>query len=260
MDIPPYSPASTEVENEMRMIANKIAGRPTSNEDQVEANLIRQEMVSMWLSNWKPVLKQLWHLQRTYGGAEQWARATGNEQDIQVAFEETSEQFDFKLTFNADSLDQDKVLDKLKALGEVFAQYDRQGQANFGELMKLYAESIDPNLADRLIMPQQASSQKEIEETSADLAKIASGQVVNAPENSNTQLRRQVVEGFLEGTEEIPAIDVQQRLQSDEGFKARLDNYMKQISFQDQQRRNGLTGKLGAPPGNVPATNAVANG
>lgn len=260
MDIPPYSPASTEVEGEMRMIANKIAGRPTSNEDQVEANLIRQEMVSMWLANWRPVLKQLWHLQRTYGGPEQWTRATGNEQEIQVAFEETSEQFDFKLSFNADSLDQDKVLDKLKALGEVFAQYDRQGQANFGELMKLFAESIDPNLADRLIMPQQASSQKEIEETSADLAKIASGQVVNAPENSNTQLRKQVVEGFLEGTEEIPALDVQQRLQSDEGFKARLDNYMKQISFQEQQQKNALTGKLGAPPGNVPASNSVANG
>lgn len=256
MDIPAYSPASTEVENELRMIANKIAGRPTSNEDQVEANLIRQEMVSMWLANWRPVLKQLWHLQRTYGGPEQWVRATGNEQDLQATFEETSEQFDFELTFNADSLDQDKSLDKLKALGEVFSQYDRQGQANFGELMKLFAESIDPNLADRLIMPQQASTQKEVEETSSDLAKIASGQVVNAPENANPQLRMQVVQGYLQGTEEIPGEDIQNRLQQDEGFKARLENYMKQISFQEQQQRNALTGKLGAPPGNVPASSA----
>ena len=254
MDIPPYSPASTEVENEMRMIANKIAGRPTSNEDQVEANLIRQEMVTMWLSSWKPVLKQLWHLQRTYGGPEQWTRATGNEQELQVAFEETSEQFDFKLTFNADSLDQEKVLDKLKALGEVFAQYDRNGQANFGELMKLFAEAIDPNLADRLIMPQQASSAKEVEETSADIAKIASGQVVNAPENANSELRMQVIEGWVKGTEEIPAQDIQEKLQSDEGFKARLENYVKQIQHQAQQQKNALTGKLGAPAGNVPAT------
>ncbi len=254
MDIPPQSPASSEVENELRMIANKIAGRPTSAEDQVEANLIRQEMVSMWLSNWRPVLKQIWHLQRTYGGAEQWTRAMGNEQDLEVAFEETSEKFDFELTFNADSLDQEKVLDKLKALGEVFAQYDRQGQANFGELMKLFAEAIDPNLADRLIMPQQASSDKEIEETSSDLAKIASGQVVNAPENANTDLRKQVVQGYLEGTEEIPGQDIQERLQSDEGFKARLENYIKQIDHQAQQRKNALTGKLGAPPGNVPGT------
>ena len=255
MDIPKYSPASTEVEKELRMIANKIAGRPTSEEDQAEANLLRQEMVSMWTNNWRPVLKQIWHLQRTYGGPEQWIRAMGNEQDAPIAFEETSEKFDFELAFNADSLDQEKVLDKLKALGEVFSQYDRNGQANFGELMKLFAESIDPNLADRLITPQQTASNKEIEETSNDLAKISSGQVVNAPENANTQLRMQVVQGFLQGTQEIPANDVQERLQSDEGFKARLEGYVKQIEHQEQQRRNALTGKLGSPPGNVPASN-----
>lgn len=255
MDIPKYTPASVEVERELRMIANKIAGRPTSEEDQAEANLIRQEMVAMWLSNWRPVLKHIWHLMRTYGGPEQWIRALGNEQDAPIAFEETSEKFDFELTFNADSLDQEKVLDKLKALGEVFAQYDRNGQANFGELMKLFAESIDPNLADRLIVPQQQASEREVEETSQDLAKISSGQVVNAPENANTQLRMQVIQGYLQGTEEIPAKDIQERMQSDEGFRARLEGYIKQIQFQEQQRRNALTGKLGSPPGNVPASN-----
>jgi hypothetical protein len=105
-------------------------------------------------------------------------------------------------------------------------------------------------------MPQQASTQKEVEETSSDLAKIASGQVVNAPENANPQLRMQVVQGYLQGTEEIPGQDIQNRLETDEGFKARLENYLKQISFQEQQQRNALTGKLGAPPGNVPASNA----
>ena len=120
--------------------------------------------------------------------------------------------------------------------------------------MKLFAESIDPNLADRLIIPQEQAGEKEVEETSQDLAKISSGQVVNAPDNANTQLRMQVVQQYLQGTEEIPAQDVAQRLQSEEGFKARLENYVKQIEHQEAQRRNALTGKLGAPPGNVPAS------
>ena len=148
------------------------------------------------------------------------------------------------------------MIERLKALGDIFGQFDRQGVARYDEFLKLFAESIDPSLADRLIMPQQEAQDKEIEETSQDIAKIASGQVVNAPNNANTQLRMQVLQNYMEGTEEIPAQDVQSRLQSEEGFKARLENYINQIQHQEQQRRNALTGKLGAPPGNVPASSA----
>ncbi len=91
-------------------------------------------------------------------------------------------------------------------------------------------------------------------ETSADIAKIYSGQVVTAPQNSNSQLRLQIMQQYLQGTQEIPAEDVQARLQEDEQFAARLTNYASQLEFQQQQNRNALTGALGAPPGNVPAT------
>jgi hypothetical protein len=61
---------------------------------------------------------------------------------------------------------------------------------------------------------------------------------------------------YLQGTQEIPGTDVQTRLQEDEQFAARLQNYAQQLEFQQQQQRNALTGALGAPPGNVPATSA----
>jgi hypothetical protein len=64
----------------------------------------------------------------------------------------------------------------------------------------------------------------------------------------------QMLQQYLQGTEEIPASDVQERMQSDEQFAARLQNYSSQLSFQEQQQKNALTGKLGAPPGNVPAS------
>lgn len=256
MNIPKYSPASMEVENSLRDIAKGLMGRPTSEEDKVEANLVRQERISTWLNNWRPVLRQIWFLQKTYGGQETWTRALGNEEDAQVAFDELADFFDFNLTFDANSLDQAQMIERLKALGEIFGQYDRQGVARYDEFMKLFAESIDPSLADRLIMPQQEAQDKEIEETSQDIAKIASGQVVNAPENANTQLRMQIIQQYLEGTDEIPAQDIQNKLQSEEGFKARIENYVNQIQHQEQQRKNALTGRLGAPPGNVPASSA----
>ena len=256
LDIPKYSPASMEVEQSLRNIARQIMGRPTSEEDKIEANLIRQDRIATWLENWRPVLKQIWHLQKTYGGQESWVRALSNEQDMEIAFDDVSELFDFTLTFDANNFDQAQTIERLKVLGEIFSQFDREGVARYEEFLKLFAESIDPTLSDRLIMPKQEAQEKEVEETSQDIAKIASGQVVNAPPNANTQLRQQIIQQYLEGTKEIPATDVQNRLQSDEGFKARIENYMKMLAHQDAQRRNALTGRMGAPPGNAPASSA----
>lgn len=254
MDIPQYSPASMEVENSLRNIARQLMGKPTSEEDKVEATMVRQDRIASWLDNWRPVLKQIWHLQKTYGGQESWQRALQNQEDIEVAFDELSDFFDFTITFDANSLDQETNMNRLKALGEIFGSFDREGIARYDEFLRLFAESIDPTLADRLIMPKQEASEKEVEETSADIAKISSGQVVNAPQNANVEMRMKVIQDWLQGTEEIPGQDNQQKMQSDEAFQARMQNYMSQLSHQSQQRKNALTGRMGAPPGNVPAT------
>ncbi len=256
MDIPKYSPASMEVEQSLRNIARQIMGRPTSEEDKVEATMVRQDRIATWLDNWRPVLKQIWHLQKTYGGQESWVRALSNEQDLQVAFDDVSELFDFTLTFDANSLEKESI-ERLKILGDIFGQFDREGVARYDEFLKLFAEHIDPTLADRLIMPKQEASEKEAEETSADIAKISSGQVVNAPQNANVDMRMQILNNFLQGTDEIPAKDVQERYQSDESFKARIDNYMAMLQHQQQQQKNALTGRMGAPAGNAPPTSAV---
>ncbi len=257
MDIPKYSPASMEVEQSLRNIARQIMGRPTSEEDKVEATMVRQDRIATWLDNWRPVLKQIWHLQKTYGGQESWVRALSNEQDLQVAFDDVSELFDFTLTFDANSLDQKESIERLKILGDIFGQFDREGVARYDEFLKLFAEHIDPTLADRLIMPKQEASEKEAEETSADIAKISSVQVVNVPQNANVDMRSQILNNFLQGTDEIPAKDVQERYQSDESFKARIDNYMAMLQHQQQQQKNALTGRMGAPAGNAPPTSAV---
>ena len=67
-------------------------------------------------------------------------------------------------------------------------------------------------------------------ETSNDIAKIASGQAVNPPQNANAQLN--CTQQYLQGTEQIPADDVQQRLQQDEKFRQRMELYQKQLTFQ----------------------------
>jgi len=120
--------------------------------------------------------------------------------------------------------------------------------------LRKFLEAIDPNLAGQLIAPAEEATDKEIKETSSDLAKIFSGQVVNAPQGANSQLRLQFMQTYLQGTEEIPATDIQQRMQEDENFAKRLQTYAGQLEQQQAQQRNALIGQLGTAPGNVPAS------
>ena len=73
----------------------------------------------------------------------------------------------------------------------------------------------------------------------------------------NPQLRLQVIQQYLQGTEDISGEDIQARLQQDEKFKARLEKYSNQLTFMIQQQENARTGALGTTAGNIPASVAV---
>ena len=255
MTIPPLPAASTQVEEHLRGIANKLTGRATGPEDAVEAQVIKQTLVNTFLHGWSQVLKRMWALDRAYN-QEIWFRVTNNAEGMRFIMDETAEEYDFNLTFNTINNDEEKVIQKLQSVGQIMAQYDRQGQARYDVFLRTFLDAIDPNMASQLIMPAQEATTKEIIETSNDIAKIASGQVVNAPQGANAQLRLQVMQQYLQGTEQIPAEDVQARLQQDEKFRQRMETYQGQLTFMIQQQQNALTGQLGTAPGNVPATAA----
>jgi hypothetical protein len=258
METPKYSPASTQVEMQIRQLCDRVTGRATGPDDAVEANVIKQHLVNCWLSGWKEVLKRVWCLDRTYSGPMIWFRVTNNEQGAQLILDETAELYDFNISWNSMNQDESKVIEKLDTVGKLMSQYDRQGVSRFDIYLRKVIEAIDPNLANELIMPTQEATTKEIIETSNDIAKIASGQVVNAPQGANSQLRLQVLQQYISGSDEIPATDVQERLQSDENFAKRLQTYAGQLEFQQQQQQNALIGQLGTSPGNVPGTSMAA--
>ena len=85
--------------------------------------------------------------------------------------------------------------------------------------LKVYLDSVDPNLSAQLIAPMEEATTKEVVETTLDFSKISSGMVVNAPPSANAQLRLQVIQQILTGTNEIPATDLQEKLQSDENLE-----------------------------------------
>ena len=199
------------------------------------------------------MLKRIWALDRAYN-QDVWFRVTGNEQGMRVIMDETASDYDFQLTFNSLNNDEELVIKKLETIGQVMSNFDRNGTARFDVYLKTFLEAIDPNLASQLLLPKEEATNKEIIETSMDIAKISSGQVVNVPQNANPELRLNVLKSYLQGSETIPAEDVQQRLQQDEKFRQRIETYQNQLTFAVQQKQNALIGKLGTAPGNVPGS------
>ena len=169
--------------------------------------------------------------------------------------DQTAEVYDFNITWNMLSADESRVMEKLDSIGKLMATYDKNGVSRFDVYLRKVLEAVDPNLADELILPQQEATEKEVAETSLDLAKIASGQVVDIPQQGiNPQLRLQVLQSYLQGTAELPATDVQKRLQEDEAFAKRIQQYSSQLEFVATQQKNALIGRLGTAPGNMPAS------
>ena len=243
---------SVEIEQAVRNNMNRAFGRPVPGEDPQHATDILQDNVDQWLRNWVKVMNQMWDLYQQFGSDSTFFRVIGSNDVEAMEFirSEGHERVDFYLDYAVINADAGALLEKLRVIGETAAQHDRTGSFDFDEWLRAVAGAIDSSYPDRFIKPIQKATEEEMRQTQDDLAKIASGQTVNAPENSNVELRMQVVQQYMQGTEDIPATDVQERLQSDEHFQARLQKYMEQLQFQQTQRDNARIGKLGTEPGN----------
>ena len=138
-----------------------MTGRPTDEADAVGANVYTQDMVDKWLHGWKEVIGHVWRLQKAYGDDKIWFRVTNNQQGAEIIMDATGNRYDVDLTWNTINADEEKQAMKLEKLGTVLAQFDRNGQVDFGEFARIFVESMDPNLATRLIMRETAIAKEE---------------------------------------------------------------------------------------------------
>lgn len=247
MDIPAFDPGSREIEETLLEAMDRYFGRDPERPE--ESRVVLQRLVDNWLLGWKMVARQIWMLYRQYGPDEEYFRVIGaNEEEMQrFSKDEVPEKYDIYFNFDTVTLDRENHLKTLETLGNVIAQHDRTGQVDFGKFIRIFINAINPTYADEILQPQNAATQKEIEQTQSDLSKMASGIAVNAPQNANVQLRNQVIQEYIT----IP--QNQQRLQGDELFQQLLEQYSKSLQLQVQQQQNAVIGR-GQIPGAGPAS------
>ena len=108
-------------------------------------------------------------------------------------------------------------------------------------LLDVAAASIDPVMADAVLQPVETAQQQVIKDVTDDLAKIFSG--IEMPARpSGAGIAMQAIQQYTQQP------DVAERLQSDEAFRARLEKYAGQYTFQIQQAQNAQIGRVGTAP------------
>jgi hypothetical protein len=150
------------------------------------------------------------------------------------------ENYDIIISYDVLNSDPETQEQKLQQLVQL-TQLDRSGRINIDSLLDAAANNIDPVLADRILQPTEAAFEQVVNQVTDDLSKIFAGIEMPARPNG-AQIAMQVIEQY------VTQPDVAARLQSDEAFRARIEKYAGQYTFQMQQQQNAQIGRIGTEP------------
>ena len=234
---PPSPTGSIEIEKTMEAQADRLCGLDeTSQISQVR----KQFLVDKFLQHSAEVLQMCYKCFQRFGPDSVFFRVTGSPDPVEFDKGNPDENYDIMISYdvlNSDPETQEKKLNQLVAL----TQLDRSGRINIDALLDAAANSIDPVLADRVLQPTEAAQEQVVRQVTDDLAKIFAGIEMPARPNG-AQIAMQVIEQY------VTQPDVAARLQSDEAFRARIEKYIGQYTFQMQQSQNAQIGRVGTEP------------
>lgn len=242
LDRPQGDPLTEQSEQILRDTFNDYFGFLSKEGDPADAQNKRQNATDKFLSCLSAVFNQVFELNRQYGDPEVTFRVLGMKDAEALTFVKgDSGQYNFFFTWDVQSADAEKMQMKWKAILEGIQLLNRDGNVNFATTIQAYIESIDPVLAEKILDPTSVGQDKVIKEENNDLAQIFAG--IPAPIKIGTppQLGLQTMQQYIQN-----APDVQQRLQTDEAFRTRIETRMKQYQMQLAQQSNRLVGVYGA--------------
>ena len=234
---PPYNQGSLEMEKTMEQQADRLVGL-----DEVSpiSQIRKQFLVDKFLSHSAEVISQCYRCFQRFGPDQIFFRVTGVPDPQTFNKGNADENFDVTISYDVLNTDPEKQENKLNQMVSLL-QLDRNGRINVDNLLTLIAGSVDPVLADGILEPVEVAQEKLLKDITDDLSKIYAGIEVPA-RPSGAQAALQVIQQYSQQQ------DIQQRLQEDEAFAARLQKYAGQYQFAVQQAQNAQIGRVGTAP------------
>tara|TARA_R100000388_G_scaffold94993_1_gene84898 strand:+ start:5729 stop:7816 length:2088 start_codon:yes stop_codon:yes gene_type:complete len=234
---PPAPNGSIEIESTLEMQADSLVGLDIQNP---LSKVRRQFLVDKYLEHCAQVLKMCFKCFQRFGPDSVFFKVTGAPEAQTFSKGDPNENYDVIITYdvlNNDPEIQEKKLQQIVNLTGL----DRSNRINIDFLLEAMANAIDPVLADSILQPAEVAQQEMLDNVTDDLAKIFAGIEVPARPNG-AGIAMQIIQNYAQQP------DIQQRLQSDESFRARFEKYVGQYQFMQQQAQNAQIGRIGTNP------------
>lgn len=238
---PAVDPVTDDSEDRLTASFKEYNGLASRDGDPVLSPLENQFEIDKYMTGWAKSYRQVFNLYKRFGSEQVYFRVIGLQQADPTLFEKgpDDESFDFYMAYDVQSQDFERMTAKMTALVQA-AQLDRDGTVKWPELMQVVMESIDPNLAERVLQPADVGTKQMIDDLQTDFAKLSAGVNVNMKMGTPPQIALQAIQNWVQSP------DVQQKLASDEAFRERVTAYAKQAEMQQMQNQNKQIGRLGA--------------
>ena len=241
---PPAPNGSIEIESTLELQADSLVGLDVSNP---LSKVRRQFLVDKYLEHCAQVLKMCFKCFQRFGPDSVFFKVTGSPDAMTFSKGDPNENYDVIITYdvlNNDPEIQEKKLQQIVNLTGL----DRSNRINIDFLLEAMANAIDPVLADSILQPAEVAQQEMLENVTNDLAKIFAGIEVPARPNG-AGIAMQIIQNYAQQP------DIQQRLQSDEAFRARFEKYVQQYQFMQTQMQNAEIGRIGTNPAQMGGMN-----
>lgn len=241
LDKPGADPNTEESEIRLIQTFNQYNGIIEQGNDPTLTNTLNQHEVEQYLAGWSEAYEQVWKLYQQYGDDKVFFRVIGLQKAGPEVFQKgnPNEEYDIYMSYDVLAMSPEMQTQKLENIAKICATADKYGQVDYSQLLQLMLESVDPNIAERIILPKDAAAQKFVTDEQSALSKIFAGMDQDIHQGDPAQLGLQVIQQYAQ------APDVQQRLQQDPNFKQRLEKRAKQYQFQLTQANNAKIGRLG---------------
>lgn len=235
-DVP--SNASLEGSIELEKTLQEQADRIVGLDDSEISNIRKQFLVDKFLRHCAEVLKMCFVCFQRFGPDYIFFRVTGVPDPQQFQKGSPDENFDITISFDSINTDPDTQESKIKQLVDL-VRLDRNGRINMDNLLMSVGNMIDPVLSDSIMQEDTDASAEMQKQILDDLSKIFAGIEMPARPNGG-QTAVQMTQQYMQQP------DIMQRMQTDPSFAQRIQKYLGQYTFQEQQIVNATEyGQLG---------------
>jgi hypothetical protein len=136
------------------------------------------------------------------------------------------------------------VMEKLKAVMQFIVPLDSGGVIDKNKLVRAAIEAVDPDKAKDLILQTSSASQMLYKDIQSDIGLMMLGNEANYVENDPAAPTK------LQYLQDIMGKNpkAQQAMQSDQHFRALVENYVKNLQMSVSQQQNKQIGRTGVTP------------